>query len=80
MAASMKLKTLESYLQDLDGFTDPKVELEQYETPAHIAAVALYTIQVYFFIPSSRDLTRILNNDFESVTHFASIYAVVQCT
>lgn len=44
--AVMKLKTLESYLQDLDGFSNPKVLLEQYETPAHIAAIALYTIQV----------------------------------
>lgn len=46
MGAVMKLKTLEGHLQELTGFTKPKVQLEQYETPAHIAAVALYTIQV----------------------------------
>lgn len=46
MGAVMKLKTLQGYLQELKGFSEPKVQLEQYETPAHIAAVALYTIQV----------------------------------
>lgn len=46
MRAVMKLKTLQGHLQDLRGFSEPKVQLEQYETPAHIAAVALYTIQV----------------------------------
>lgn len=46
MTALMKLKTLEGHLGTLSGFSKPKIELEQYETPAHIAAVALYTIQV----------------------------------
>lgn len=50
----MKLKTLQGYLQQLKGFNEPKIKLEQYETPPHIAALALYTIQVchikqYFF-------------------------------
>lgn len=44
----MKLKTLEGYLQQLKGFEKPKIELEQYVTPPHIAAVALYTIQTQF--------------------------------
>ncbi|CAK1581664.1 unnamed protein product [Parnassius mnemosyne] len=48
MSALMKLKTLEGYLQDLSGFTKPKIQYEQYETPAHIAAVALYTMQTQF--------------------------------
>lgn len=46
MSAVMKLKTLQGHLQELTGFSEPKVQFEQYETPAHIAAVALYTIQV----------------------------------
>ncbi|XP_053625179.1 rRNA N6-adenosine-methyltransferase METTL5 [Plodia interpunctella] len=48
MGAVVKLKTLEGYLQDLKGFSEPKIKLEQYETPAHIAAVALYTIQTQY--------------------------------
>ncbi|XP_045785356.1 rRNA N6-adenosine-methyltransferase METTL5 [Maniola jurtina] len=48
MSAIIKLKTLEGHLGTLTGFPDPRVELEQYETPAHIAAVALYTIQTQF--------------------------------
>jgi predicted RNA methylase len=40
----MKLRELESYLQDVDGFAEPKVALEQYPTPPHIAARILYTI------------------------------------
>ncbi|XP_049867579.1 rRNA N6-adenosine-methyltransferase Mettl5 [Pectinophora gossypiella] len=48
MSAAMKMKTLQGVLQELRGFEEPKVEFEQYETPAHIAAVALYTIQTQF--------------------------------
>lgn len=48
MTALMKLKTLEGHLQDLKGFSKPKIKFEQYETPAHIAAIALYTIQTQF--------------------------------
>lgn len=42
--AKLSLKQLESYLQDLDDFEQPKIELEQYATPPHIAAVILNTI------------------------------------
>ncbi|XP_050345522.1 rRNA N6-adenosine-methyltransferase Mettl5 [Nymphalis io] len=48
MSALMKLKTLEGHLGTLSGFSEPKIELEQYETPAHIAAVALYTMQTQY--------------------------------
>ncbi|KAM3963052.1 methyltransferase like 5 [Aphomia sociella] len=48
MSAVMKLKTLQGYLQDLKGFSEPKIELEQYETPPHIAAIAIYNIQTQF--------------------------------
>lgn len=48
MSAVMKLKTLQGHLQDLNGFSKPKIQLEQYETPAHIASVMLYTIQTQF--------------------------------
>ncbi|XP_045542883.1 rRNA N6-adenosine-methyltransferase METTL5 [Papilio machaon] len=48
MSALLKLKVLEEYLQDLVGFKRPKIQYEQYETPSHIAAVALHTIQVRF--------------------------------
>ncbi|XP_022120509.2 rRNA N6-adenosine-methyltransferase Mettl5 [Pieris rapae] len=48
MSATMKLKVLEGHLGAISGFTQPRVEYEQYETPAHIAAVALYTMQTQF--------------------------------
>jgi len=41
----MKLKKLEEYLQGVDGFEKPKLLLEQYETPSHIASNMLFTIQ-----------------------------------
>lgn len=43
--ACMKLKKLEEYLQGVDSFEKPKILLEQYATPSHIASVMLYTIQ-----------------------------------
>lgn len=43
--ARMKLKKLEEYLQGLDEFSQPKVKLEQYATPAHIASHMIYHIQ-----------------------------------
>ncbi|HJJ42127.1 MAG TPA: METTL5 family protein [Methanocorpusculum sp.] len=39
----MKLKTLEIQLQKLNGFENPKADLEQYMTPANIAARMLYS-------------------------------------
>lgn len=44
----MKLKQLESYLQQVDGFDDPKINLEQYVTSGHIASHMLYTIDQTF--------------------------------
>ncbi|XP_030643021.1 rRNA N(6)-adenosine-methyltransferase METTL5 [Chanos chanos] len=44
----MKLKDLESCLQQVDVFEDPKVLLEQYPTSPHIAACMLYTIHNTF--------------------------------
>lgn len=41
----MKLKKLEEYLQSVDGFEKPKLLLEQYVTPSHIASNMLFTIQ-----------------------------------
>eukprot|EP01138_Halocafeteria_seosinensis_P003072 gb/GECG01003140.1/.p1 GENE.gb/GECG01003140.1/~~gb/GECG01003140.1/.p1 ORF type:complete len:362 (+),score=49.52 gb/GECG01003140.1/:1-1086(+) len=39
----MKLKHLESMLQEIDGFEEPQVHLEQYPTPIHLAAqIALH--------------------------------------
>ncbi|XP_055910087.1 rRNA N6-adenosine-methyltransferase Mettl5 [Eupeodes corollae] len=43
--ARMKLKKLEEYLQSVDGFENPKVNLEQYPTPPHIASCMIYNIQ-----------------------------------
>uniref|UniRef100_A0A2K6KQZ1 Methyltransferase-like protein 5 n=2 Tax=Rhinopithecus bieti TaxID=61621 RepID=A0A2K6KQZ1_RHIBE len=40
----LKLKELESRLQQVDGFEKPKLLLEQYPTRPHIAACMLYTI------------------------------------
>ena len=44
----MKLKELEGYLQQVEVFDNPKVELEQYPTTPHIAAHMLYTIETTF--------------------------------
>lgn len=41
----MRLKELESNLQDVVVFEEPKILLEQYPTTAHIAACMLHTIQ-----------------------------------
>lgn len=42
----MKLKHIEQYLQQLTfNFSNPKVNLEQYHTPPHLAATILHTIQ-----------------------------------
>jgi len=44
----MKLKELEGWLQSLAGFEKPKVKLEQYETPAHIASRMIHTMESSF--------------------------------
>ncbi|KAJ0436184.1 putative DNA methylase, N-6 adenine-specific, S-adenosyl-L-methionine-dependent methyltransferase [Helianthus annuus] len=41
----MKLKQLESLLGNLQQFQNPKIELEQYPTGAHIASRMLYTAE-----------------------------------
>lgn len=46
--ASLQLRELEEYLQQLDGFNKPKILLEQYCTSAHIASRMLYTAQSQF--------------------------------
>ncbi|ETN63759.1 methyltransferase [Anopheles darlingi] len=46
--ALIKLKTLEEYLQGVDDFVSPKVCLEQYITPSHIASQALYAVQTKY--------------------------------
>lgn len=45
MSSKIKLKKLEEYLQSVDSFEKPKVLLEQYITPSHIASNILFTIQ-----------------------------------
>ncbi|XP_077779958.1 LOW QUALITY PROTEIN: rRNA N(6)-adenosine-methyltransferase METTL5 [Podarcis muralis] len=44
----LKLKELESNLQQVDDFENPKLLLEQYPTRPHIAACMLYTIHNTF--------------------------------
>lgn len=44
----MKLKELESCLQQVDAFEEPKLFLEQYPTSPHIAACMIYTIHNTF--------------------------------
>lgn len=43
--ARLKLKKLEEYLQSVDGFEQPKILLEQYPTPPHIAACMAHHMQ-----------------------------------
>lgn len=42
MAKALKLKELESYLEDVDVFEAPKVVLEQYPTTPHLAGDSLF--------------------------------------
>jgi predicted RNA methylase len=44
----MKLKELECHLQEVDGFDEPKILLEQYPTRPHIAACMIHTIASTF--------------------------------
>ncbi|XP_046427814.1 rRNA N6-adenosine-methyltransferase METTL5 isoform X1 [Neodiprion pinetum] len=46
--APMRLRELEEYLQQLDGFEEPKIWLEQYSTSAHIGAHILHTAYTHF--------------------------------
>ena len=48
MSARMKLRQLESHLEEVDVFEDPKVLLEQYPTRPHIAACMLHAMQSSF--------------------------------
>jgi len=45
MTKYMKRKELEQHLQELEGFSKPKILLEQYITSSHIAACMLHTIE-----------------------------------
>lgn len=40
----LSLRQLESHLQQLDDFEKPKIDLEQYATPSHVAALILNAI------------------------------------
>lgn len=44
----MKLKELESHLQEVEEFDEPKILLEQYPTRPHIAACMIHTIASSF--------------------------------
>lgn len=44
MAKALKLKELESYLEDVDVFEAPKVVLEQYPTTPHLAGDSFFSI------------------------------------
>ncbi|CAO0789294.1 unnamed protein product [Mucor circinelloides] len=44
----MKLKELESILQDCEVFDEPKIQFEQYPTTPHLAARMLYTADTVY--------------------------------
>jgi len=44
----MKLKKLQSALEDIETFQNPKIELEQYTTTSYIAASILHTAQFVY--------------------------------
>jgi len=46
--ARMKLKELEGHLQQVEGFSEPKILLEQYPTRPHIAAPMIHTMASTF--------------------------------
>ena len=48
MSRLMRLKELESNLQDVVVFEEPKILLEQYPTSAHIAGLAhIYKLSIW---------------------------------
>lgn len=47
----MKLKELESYLQQVDVFEEPKILFEQYPTSPHIAGNHRWTSNSSVFLP-----------------------------
>lgn len=59
----MKLRVLEEWLQGLDEFEKPKVILEQYATPPHIASCMMHTMQVKLYFLSMHDSLIIYFND-----------------
>jgi len=44
----MRLKELQSLMQDFEPFSSPKIELEQYPTGAHLASRLLFTVDSMF--------------------------------
>ncbi|XP_076252107.1 methyltransferase like 5 [Rhynchophorus ferrugineus] len=48
MFPCLKLKKLEEILQQVSDFERPKIKLEQYVTPPHLASHMLYTIQSHY--------------------------------
>lgn len=46
--STLKLKKLEEYLQGVDPFEKPKILLEQYITPSHIASCMIHTVQTKY--------------------------------
>lgn len=67
----MKLKKLEEYLQCVDNFIKPKIKLEQYITPSHIASHILYMCN------SFGDINNKLIADLGSGTGMLSIGAAL---
>lgn len=51
MIKKLNVKHIEMSLQQLDSWTKPKVELEQYHTPPRTAAEILYLIEKVIFTP-----------------------------
>lgn len=48
MSTTLKLKQLEEFLSGVDHFEKPKILLEQYVTPSHIASCMLHTVQTKY--------------------------------
>lgn len=46
--ATMKLKKLQSALEEFETFENPNIDLEQYTTSSHIAACVLHTAQFVY--------------------------------
>lgn len=72
MSSKLKLKIVEEYLQSVDAFEKPKILLEQYITPSHIASNLLFTIQNNF-----DDLDGKFVGDLGSGTGMLSIGAAI---
>ena len=74
MSSCMKLRELESHLEEVETFEAPKILLEQYATPTHIAACMLHTIQSSYGDIEGKFVADLGNFTFDDYLKFQYLY------